>query len=421
MPATITILPSVVADQIAAGEVVERPASVVKELVENAIDSGATAIEIAVVDGGRDCIRVSDDGCGMERADAVLCIERHATSKIRRAEDLVGVGSFGFRGEALPAICSVALVEIDTAPSDGAGTTLHVSAGVVQGVADSARRQGTTVEVSRLFHNAPARRKFLRGARSEWRSITDAVTALALTSRRTRFVLSNDGKAALVLPAASSMRDRVAALFGAELAGRLLPVEDVSGTTHVSGLVERPGDVGSAGRRMHLTVNGRVVRDVGLTRAAEAAYRSAVPSGMRPTLFLDVVVAADSVDVNVHPAKSEVRFRDRWNVERVVEEAVRRSLGTVDAAASLGRLSWPEPRSAPLHGAVGVDALQPATPDVTGLFASSPGAEPADPAPALAYSGPGRPRHPSVGAVASHLHDGGAGRRDPADRPAFGA
>src|SRR4051812_17354113 len=200
MTARIAVLPSAVADQIAAGEVVERPASVVKELVENAIDAGAATIDIEVQDGGRDGIRVSDDGSGMVRDDAVLALERHATSKIRRAEDLVGVGSFGFRGEALPAICSVSQMEIETAPADGEGTRIESTGGAVQRVERVARRRGTTIKVSRLFPNAPARRKFLRGARSEWRAVSEMIITLALTRRDVRFSLSNDGKNAMVLP-----------------------------------------------------------------------------------------------------------------------------------------------------------------------------------------------------------------------------
>ena len=341
--ARIAVLPAAVADQIAAGEVVERPASVVKELVENALDAGATSIDVAVEDGGRQLIRVSDDGSGMSREDAVLALARHATSKIRTADDLVGVRSFGFRGEALPAICSVAQLEIETALDDGAGTVLHAAGGSAADVADTARRRGTTVGVSRLFYNAPARRKFLRGARSEWRSIHETVMTLALTRRDVRFTLAHDGKTAFTLPVASSLRARVAALHGAEFAARLLEVEDLAGSMHVSGLVERPSDVGTASRRVYLAVNGRAVRDAGLVRAAEAAYRSTVPAGVRPTLFLELTVAAADVDVNVHPAKAEVRFRDRWPVERVVEFAVRRALGTMESGATMGRGAWPTP------------------------------------------------------------------------------
>src|SRR3954466_749906 len=245
----IAVLPSAVADQIAAGEVVERPASVVKEIVETAVDAGATSVDVDVQDGGREGIRVSDDGIGMERDDAVLALERHATSKIRRAEDLVGVGSFGFRGEALPAICSVSHLEIETAPADGEGTRIEAAAGAVVRVDNVARRRGTTIKVTRLFHNAPARRKFLKGTRSEWRSISEMMMGLALTRRDVRFSVSNDGKNAMVFPPAKNLRDRIAAVFGASVAAPMLAVDDVAGTIHVSGLVERPADVGLAARR----------------------------------------------------------------------------------------------------------------------------------------------------------------------------
>jgi DNA mismatch repair protein MutL len=364
----IAVLPSAVADQIAAGEVVERPASVVKELVENALDAGATSVEVEVQDGGRDGIRVSDDGIGMERDDAVLALERHATSKIRRAEDLVGVGSFGFRGEALPAICSVSHFEIETAPADGEGTRIEAAAGAVVRVDDVARRRGTTIKVTRLFHNAPARRKFLKGARSEWRSIAEMMMGLALTRRDVRFSVSNDGKNAMVFPPARTLRDRVAAVFGASVAAPMLGVDDVAGTVHVSGLVERPADVGLAARRVHLTINGRAIRDNGIVRAAEAAYKSTIPSGVRPSLFLEIVLSGGDVDVNVHPAKAEVRFRDRWSVERTVETAVRRALGTMDAAAPIGLVPWPRPAYAE-PAAIDVEALKPAPPTEPGFLA----------------------------------------------------
>ena len=362
----IAVLPSAVADQIAAGEVVERPASVVKELVENALDAGATSIDVAIEDGGRQLIRVSDDGIGMSRDDAVLALERHATSKIRTAQDLVGVRSFGFRGEALAAISSVSQLELETASADGAGTLVRAAAGALLEVRDAARRRGTTVKVSRLFYNAPARLKFLRGTRSEWRAILEAVGAMALTRRDVRVSVSHDGKQHLTLPVAAALRDRLAGIYGGAFADRLLAVDDLSGTTHVSGLVERPSDVGTATRRVFVSINGRAVRDLGMVRAAETAYRSTIPAGVRPTLFLDVVVAAADVDVNVHPAKAEVRFRDRWHIERVVETAVRRALGTFDAGAMFGRRpEWvvtPAARSTDDGPAVDVEALQPVAP-----------------------------------------------------------
>ena len=333
---TVAILAPAVADQIAAGEVVERPASVVKELVENAFDAGATSVEVTVTEGGRALIRVSDDGIGMARDDATLAVERHATSKIRIASDLVGVASFGFRGEALPAIGSVSHLEIETATGDGAGTRVRVDGGTLSAVTDAARRRGTSVTVETLFYNTPARQKFLRGARSEWRAIADVITAMALARPDVRITVTHDGRESFALPPAASLRERVAALWGVDSADALVAVDDVSGPVRVSGLVQRPADVGLSSRRMLLTVNGRAVRDNGIVRAAEAAYRSTIPAGIRPSLFLAVEVPAGDVDVNVHPAKAEVRFRDRWNTERAVERAVRRALGTEESAAAFG-------------------------------------------------------------------------------------
>jgi DNA mismatch repair protein MutL len=332
----ISILPSAVADQIAAGEVVERPSSVVKELVENAIDAGATFVDIAIEDGGRRLIRVSDDGTGMTADDVPLALARHGTSKIRQASDLVGVSTFGFRGEALPAIASVSHFEIQTAASDGEGTSIRVLAGKPSAPERIARRRGTTVSVGQLFYNVPARLKFLRSARSEWRSAVEALTALALTQPSVRIHLAHDGKAALTLPPVSSMRSRLGAIWGGRYAEDLLDVDDVAGPIHTSGLVQRPADVGTSTRRVFLSINGRAVRDAGIGRAVEAAYRSTIIAGVRPSFFLNVTVPPDSVDVNVHPAKAEVRFRDRWSTERAVETAVRRALGTLDSAASLG-------------------------------------------------------------------------------------
>ena len=332
----ISILPSSVADQIAAGEVVERPSSVVKELVENSIDAGATIIDIALEDGGRKTIRVSDDGTGISAEDVPTALARHGTSKIRAAADLVGVPTFGFRGEALPAIASVSHLEIQTATADGEGIRMRVSGGRSSPAERIARQRGTTVTVGQLFYNVPARLKFLRSARSEWRSAVEALTALALTQPSLRIHLSHDGRTALTLPPVTSVRSRLGAIWGGRYAEDLVDVDDVAGPIHTSGLVQRPADVGTSTRRVFLSINGRAVRDAGIGRAVEAAYRSTIVAGVRPSFFLSVMLPADSVDVNVHPAKAEVRFRDRWTVERAVESAVRRALGTLDSAQSFG-------------------------------------------------------------------------------------
>ncbi|MDQ2891137.1 MAG: DNA mismatch repair endonuclease MutL [Gemmatimonadota bacterium] len=335
--ATIRVLPSAVADQIAAGEVVERPASVVKELVENSLDAGALGVEITIRDGGRSLIRVSDDGSGMDCADAALSLARHGTSKIHSSADLAGVSTFGFRGEALPAICSVARISIETALSDGDGTRIEAGGGDVAIQTPTQRRRGTTVSVTDLFYNAPDRAKFLRGSRSEWRAISEIVTTLALARRDVRFELSHDGRRSLSATPAPSLRVRLGALWGVAYADGLLEVDDVAGAIQVAGLVERPAEVGTATRRTFLCVNGRAIRDPGLVRAAESAYRSTITAGTRPSLYLELTVPAASIDVNVHPAKAEIRFQDRWTVERAVERAVRRTLGTFETGPSMGR------------------------------------------------------------------------------------
>ena len=370
--ALIAVLPSAVADQIAAGEVVERPASVVKELVENSLDAGATSIDVTIEEGGHKLIRVSDDGSGMDRDDAELALLRHGTSKIRIASDLVGVSSFGFRGEALPAIASISRFEMETSRADGEGTHVTAAGGTIASIASSTRRRGTTVTVSQIFFNTPARKKFLRGVRSEWRAIADVFGSIALTRPDVRFTLSHDGKVALALPPVSSLRARLSGIWGGKYAGDLLDVEDVSGTVHTSGLVERPANVGTATRRVFLSVNGRAVRDMGLSRAVEAAYRSTIPAGVRPSFFLNVSIPVSSVDVNVHPAKAEVRFLEKWPVERAVETAVRRALGTFDASAAVGgryfHVSRPFGDSFSGGATDNVSVLSPAAPSPGTLF-----------------------------------------------------
>ncbi len=333
MTRRIAILPDTVADQIAAGEVVERPASAVKELVENALDAGATRIRIDLEQGGKTLIVVSDDGSGMGREDAVLALDRHATSKIRSAADLVGVRTFGFRGEALPAIASVSRLQLVSADGEGEGTDVEVNGGRVERVGAVARQRGTTITVRSLFFNTPARRKFLRSVSSESRASYEAVATLALAHPEAGFELSFDGRTRLAVPPAQQPAERLEAVWGADIARSLVLVEYAVGNFRVSGFIQRPADAQPTGRRTQLFINGRPFRDPFLVRAAEAGYRSAIHPGDRPSLFLQVETTDTDVDVNVHPAKLEVRFRDRIGVERVVEEAVRDALGKIEAAA----------------------------------------------------------------------------------------
>ena len=339
----VAILPDAVANQIAAGEVVERPASVVKELVENALDAGARHVRVELEHGGKTLITVSDDGSGMNREDAVLALDRHATSKIATAADLVGVRTFGFRGEALPAIASVSRFTLLS--SDGADATeLAVTGGRLDTVAAAARQRGTTVSVRALFFNTPARRKFLRSVSSETRIATEAIATLALANPAVGFELVIDGETRLQVPAGQDEGSRLAGVWGAHLAGTLIPLSYASGPVRIAGFIQRPGDAAPTGRRAQLFVNGRPFRDSFLVRSAEAGYRSAIHPGDRPSVLLRLDVDPAEVDVNVHPAKLEVRFRDRISVERVVEEAVRHTLGGLEAAAPVG--DWrPMPRS----------------------------------------------------------------------------
>jgi DNA mismatch repair protein MutL len=370
MSRRIAILPDAVADQIAAGEVVERPASVVKELVENSLDAGARHVRVELENGGKVLIQVSDDGSGMGREDAVLSLDRHATSKVRSAADLVGVATFGFRGEALPAIASVSRLTLATHDGDTEGTELTVNGGRLDRVVPIARQRGTSVTVRGLFFNTPARRKFLRSAASETRAAHEAVATLALAHPESGFELHVDGSRRLAVPADQDQVERLAGVWGRDLAGTLIPVEYAAGAFRVSGFIQRPGDAQPTGRRTQLFVNGRPFRDPFLVRAAEAGYRAAIHPGDRPSLYLRIAVAPEDVDVNVHPAKLEVRFRDRIGVERVVEEAVRSSLGALVAAVAIG--DWrPLPLSIGSATAEGGTQLV----DLEQLFPGSAGSE----------------------------------------------
>jgi DNA mismatch repair protein MutL len=361
----IMILPAHVADQIAAGEVVERPASVVKELVENALDAGARSVRVEIEDGGRSLIRVSDDGAGMSPADARLAVQRHATSKIRAAADLIGVGTFGFRGEALPAIASVSRFELETSADGTSGTRLRLTGGTEADASPGVRQRGTTVTVRGLFFNTPARRKFLRASAAETRAVSEVLTVLALTRPDVGFTLHSDGRLLLDATVAARLIDRIDALWGRELADTLLPVAHRQGLVEVAGFAQRPSQARPAGRKAYVFVRGRPVKDPFIVRAAEAGYRSAIAPGDRPSLVLFLDLPGDAVDVNVHPAKAEVRFRDRVQVEQIVQEAARRALAPLQAAVPLGSAGGGTLDAAPWEGGGTIPAGVP-----TELFAA---------------------------------------------------
>ena len=349
MPRRIQILPDRLVNQIAAGEVVERPAAVVKELVENALDAGATRVEITTRNGGKTEIRVADDGHGMGREDALLSLDRHATSKLRDPADLAAIRTLGFRGEALPSIGSVSRMVLDTAEREGDGTRIVVHGGRIDGVEACARRVGTTVTVRSLFFNVPARAKFLRTAGAEARAIGEIVTTLALAHPEVAFTLDSNDHDLLDLPPAADLRSRISALWSTGFADQLIPVAYAEGRATLTGWVARPHSVTTMGRRAYLFVNGRSFSNRHLVRAADRAYQTTIPSGVKPSLFLFLDVPDGEVDVNVHPTKAEVRFRDGIGVERLVEDGVRAALQPIVSAPDLGSsaLSSREWASAP--------------------------------------------------------------------------
>ncbi|HZG51248.1 MAG TPA: DNA mismatch repair endonuclease MutL, partial [Pyrinomonadaceae bacterium] len=324
----IRVLSDHLANQIAAGEVVERPASVAKELVENSIDAGARRIELDVEAGGRRLLRVADDGEGMTEDDALLAFERHATSKISTADDLHNIGTLGFRGEALASIASVARVELVTQmEGEAEGTRVLIEGGRMRDVKPAARPRGTTITVRDLFFNIPARRKFLRSEATESFHLTSLVTHYALAHPEIAFVLTNNGRESLQVAPAANLRERAYQIFGAEFLDSLLEVGGgQAAVARVSGYVSAPRERRTTRDAQYLFVNGRYVRDRLVSRALGEGYRTVLPQGVYPAALLFLEVPLEEVDVNVHPAKTEVRFRRAAVVAEAVREAVRAAL-----------------------------------------------------------------------------------------------
>ena len=324
----IRVLADHVANQIAAGEVVERPASVAKELVENSIDAGATRITIEIEAGGRRLLKVSDDGEGMVRDDAVLAFERHATSKIRETDDLGAIGTLGFRGEALASIASVARVELTTSTEGAkAATRVTIDGGRMRDVKDAAHPRGTTIIVRDLFFNIPARRKFLRSEATETFHLTNLVTHYALAHPEISFTFVNNGREVVRAAPAKDLRERAYQIFGAEFLENLLEVNGGDpGIAHVSGFVSAPRDRRTSRDSQYLFVNRRFVRDRMIGRSLSEGYRSILPHGVYPAALLFIETPLEEVDVNVHPAKTEVRFRRQAAVADAVREAVKNAL-----------------------------------------------------------------------------------------------
>ena len=339
----IRILPEIISNKIAAGEVVERPASVVKELVENALDADSTKIVIEVERGGRRLIRVSDNGGGMGRDDALLALERYATSKIASDTDLFSIRSLGFRGEALPSIAAVSRFTIVTREKrSDAGTEIRVSGGKIEQVADIGAPPGTMITVENLFFNTPARRKFMKSITTEMGHVADIVAAIALGRPEVYFRLMHDGRILKSWPAAADRLDRVADVLGAGLRGDLYPVGRQAEFGSVSGWVSDPKQFRSTSRGVFIFVNGRHVRDRVIQHALFAGYRQRLVKGQYPVATLFITIPYDQVDVNVHPTKNEVRFAQQRSIHDLVQSAVAETLDRRDRP-QWGRPEEPRP------------------------------------------------------------------------------
>lgn len=324
----IKVLPDNLANQIAAGEVVERPASVIKELVENSLDAGCTRVSIDIELGGRRLMQVADDGEGMSRDDAILAFERHATSKITTLEDLGRISTLGFRGEALASIASVAKVELVTkTAAESVATQVVVEGGRLIDVKDAARDTGTTITVRDLFFNTPARRKFMRSEATENYHLTSIVTHYALAHPEIAFTLTNNGREVIRVSPAKDLRERAFQLFGGSLLESLLPVTGGREfVAKVSGFVSAPRERRTTRDSQYFFVNNRFVRDKTIASGLLEGYRSVLPHGVYPVAFLFVEMPLEEIDVNVHPAKTEVRFRRGEAVKDAIAEAVRATL-----------------------------------------------------------------------------------------------
>ncbi|MFT4679226.1 MAG: DNA mismatch repair protein MutL [Flavobacteriales bacterium] len=331
----IQLLPDAVANQIAAGEVIQRPASVVKELVENAIDAGGTSIKLIIRDSGRTLIQVVDDGCGMSELDARMCFEKHATSKIKSAADLFAIRTKGFRGEALASVAAVAQVELKTRlTGDELGIHISIADSVVNSQEPCQTHEGSSFIVKNLFYNVPARRQFLKSDTVEFRHIVDEFERVALVHADVAFQLIRDDNEVFNLPP-SSPRQRIVGVFGQKFNQRLVPVEESTDFVSVEGFVGKPEFARKSRGEQFFFVNKRFIRSSYFNHAVNLAYEALLPKGMHPFFALYLEIDPETIDVNVHPTKTEIKFRDERAVYSVIHAATRRALGRFNVSPSL--------------------------------------------------------------------------------------
>ncbi|GLK77110.1 DNA mismatch repair protein MutL [Methylopila jiangsuensis] len=419
----VRLLSDTVANRIAAGEVVERPASVVKELAENALDAGAARIEIVLEGGGARLIRVSDDGCGMDRDDLVMAVERFATSKISSDEDLVGVATMGFRGEALPSIGAVARLAIATRRRDAPhGWRLSVEGGRKGEAEPAALPPGTRIEVRDLFFATPARAKFLKSDRAEAQAAAEAVRRMALAAPHVDFTLVVEERTLrfpAAAPGAEGYAERLAQVLGAETAAAMIAIDGQREGARLVGHVGQSHLHRATAGAIHLSVNGRPVRDRLLTGALKAAYQDVMPRDRHPVAALDIRVGPGEVDVNVHPAKAEVRFRDSGLIRALVVSTVRAALagaGPTPYAAGSAEIARFATRTAPAAAwrpaAAPAPVWRPAATPARGLAQPGQSAFSVDlmdlppiADPRVADAAPDEARDRPLGAAKAHLHD----------------
>src|SRR5690349_5853971 len=340
----IRLLPETVASQVAAGEVVERPASVVKELIENSLDAGARNIDVVIRRGGIALVRVIDDGCGMDRDDALLSLERHATSKIRSAAELQAIATLGFRGEALPSIASVSRFRLTTREANAiSGTEILLNGGKIDFVRDGGEAPGTQIEVRSLFYNLPARRKFLRSENTEIRNIEHQMHLQAIGHPEIGFSLMHGDRMSFQLPPTATLGDRIRDLYGNELLQRLVEVDrTASRKIGITGFIGQAGLSRQNRSQQLVFVNGRAIESSLITGAVREGYHTALMKGQYPVTFLFLALDPGAVDVNVHPAKREVRFRDPNAVREAVVHCIQQTL-------EHARSEWQEKFRAPLR------------------------------------------------------------------------
>ena len=332
----LKVLPAQIANMIAAGEVVQRPASVVKELMENAVDAGATQVTVVVTDAGRTLIQVIDNGCGMSPVDAVLCFERHATSKIATAEDLEQILTYGFRGEALASIAAVSEVTLRTRrPQDETATEVRVGAFGEVKTASVAAPTGSNFAVRNLFYNTPARRKFLKSDNVEFKHILEEFTRVALTRPEISFSISHNGREIYVLKKAKSLKFRVLDLLGSNVAGDIVDIAAHTSVVRISGFVGRPDTARKTLGNQYFFVNGRFFRSAYLHKAVMKAYEEMIPDGVTPSYFIFFEVDPHAVDVNIHPTKTEIKFEEDSVIFQILYACVKETLGRNSFGASI--------------------------------------------------------------------------------------